>query len=154
MKLHSGKLLLKTYIQNLKTHLISVTTKRTMCTYTGYFVSRVLNGFHCFLFDLAWRYLHKITNLWTLNSIGRWSCERIMDEQIKKLRAPYKIPWIRDLSWGLEIYSNILVRKNVFLKNYVTEEGTVFHNVLYLSRAPISRINKEYFVHFFLGNYQ
>ena len=38
--------------------------------------------------------------------------------------------WIRDLgSWGL--LDSILVRNYVFLKNYVTLEGAVSHNVFF-----------------------
>ena len=42
--------------------------------------------------------------------------------------------------WGLKFSSesNILVRNYFFLKNYVTSEGAVYHNVLYHKQLSIA----------------
>ena len=48
------------------------------------------------------------------------------------------MPWIRNLSRGLEFNSNILVRNYVFLKNCVTSDGVVSHNVLYYQQLSIA----------------
>ena len=45
--------------------------------------------------------------------------------------------------------SNILVRNYFFLKNYVTSEGDVSHNVLYYQQLSITR----YQVRFYADNY-
>ena len=56
---------------------------------------------------------------------------------------------MRDLSWGLEFNSNILVRNYFFLKNYVTSEGAVSHNLyyqqLYIACYQVSFYAKHYF---------
>ena len=61
------------------------------------------------------------------------------------------MPWIRDIiSWGIEYNSNtILVRNNIFFKNYVTSEGTVSNNVLYYQQLSIAR----YQVSFYANSY-
>ena len=47
------------------------------------------------------------------------------------------------------IQFNILVRNYFFLKNYVTSEGAVSHNVLYYQQLSIAR----YQVSFYANNY-
>ena len=46
-------------------------------------------------------------------------------------------------------YSNILVENYFFLKNYITSEGAVSHNVLYYQQLSITR----YQVKFYANNY-
>ena len=69
-----------------------------------------------------------------LNSVGCRSWERITDKQVVRFQMSRN----RDLSWVLEFNSNILVGNYFFLKNYVTSEGAVFHNVLYYKQLPIA----------------
>ena len=57
--------------------------------------------------------------------------------------------WIWDLSRGLKFNSNILVRNYFFLKNYVTSEGAVSHNVLYHQQLSFA----QYQVSFYANNY-
>ena len=84
----------------------------------------------------------KITNLrkiWTqlVVKVAReeWSTKKNLVAQ----PVCFQMPWIRDLSWGLEFNLNILVRNYFFLKNYVTSEGAVSHNVLYYQQLSIAR---------------
>ena len=52
--------------------------------------------------------------------------------------------WIQDLSRGLKINSNTyFTDKYFFLKNYLTSEGAVSHNVLYYQQLPIARYQEE-----------
>ena len=41
--------------------------------------------------------------------------------------------------------SNILVENDFFLKNYVTSEGAVSHNVLHYQQLPITRYQVSFF---------
>ena len=58
------------------------------------------------------------------NTLVAWSC--VLSDT-----------WFRDLSWGLKINSNILVRNSFLLKN-VTSEGTASHNVFYYQQPSIA----------------
>ena len=42
------------------------------------------------------------------------------------------------LSWGLEFNANIFARNYIFLKNYITSERSVSHNVLYHKQLSIA----------------
>ena len=53
--------------------------------------------------------------------------------------------WFRDLKnwfWGLEIK---FVENFFFLKNYITSEGAVSHNVLYYQQLPITRYQERFY---------
>ena len=54
-----------------------------------------------------------------------------------------------DFKWGLKINSNILLRNYFFLKNYVTSEGAVSHNVFYYQQLSIAHRQ----VSFYANNY-
>ena len=61
--------------------------------------------------------------------------------------------WFRDLkikSWGLKSNSDIIVRNYFFLKNYVTSEGAISHNVLYYNQQLSIAGNQ---VSFYSNNY-
>ena len=47
--------------------------------------------------------------------------------------------WIWDLSWGLQFHSKFLVRNYFFLKNNLTSEGALSHNVLYYQKLSAAR---------------
>ena len=66
----------------------------------------------------------------------------------------FQMPWFRDLSWGFEFDSNIIVRNYFFLKNYVTLEGAVSHNVLYYQQLSIDRYQVVFMLTIILSNYQ
>ena len=78
------------------------------------------------------QHMHIIPNLWKFGL--NWSSK--LRENNGRKKHPCRTScvlsdaWFRDLSWGLEINSNILVRNYFFLKNYVTSQGAVSHNVL------------------------
>ena len=48
-------------------------------------------------------------------------------------------------AWGLKTNLNILLRNYFFLKNYVTSEGAVSHNVLYYQQLPIVRYQVSFY---------
>ena len=56
----------------------------------------------------------------------------------------YQMPKVSGLK-----YLNIWVRNQLFLKNYVTSEGAVSHNVLYYQQLSIA----YYQVSFYANNY-
>ena len=92
--------------------------------------------------------MHKITNLWTFElNIGRRSCEII--QHPCRTSCVLSDAWTQDLSWGLEVNSNILVTIDFFLKNYGTSEGAVSHNSLYYQQLSIARCQ----VSFLANNY-
>ena len=45
--------------------------------------------------------------------------------------------------------SNILLRNDLFLKNYVTSEGVVSHNVLYYQQLSIAYSQISFYVTYF-----
>ena len=56
----------------------------------------------------------------------------------------FQMPWIRRKK-GLKLNSDILVRNYFFLKNYVTSEGAVSHNVLYYQQLSIARYQVSFY---------
>ena len=82
--------------------------------------------------------MHKITNLWKFDSIGHRSCKRIMKEKTPLL---HKFVCFQMPIKGFRVWSllNIWVRNYLFLKNYITSEGAVSHNVLYYQQLSIAR---------------
>ena len=86
-----------------------------------------------------------------MSSAGCRSCKRLMEEKHPcRTSCVLSDTWIRDLSWGLKFNSNILFRNYFFLKNYITSEGAVSHNVLYYQQLSIA----QYQVSFYANNYQ
>ena len=88
--------------------------------------------------------MHTKQNCEDLSSIGRRSCEIIMKE---KTPLSHKVVCFQMLEFETsksnsdvsKSNSNILVRNNFFLKNYVISEGAVSHNVLYYQQLSIIR---------------
>ena len=79
---------------------------------------------------------HKITSLWKCG-LNRSSKLRKNDESKNNLVG--RICVISDRNKRLLARNIFLVRNYLFLKNYITSEGVVFHHVLYyqqLSNAP------------------
>ena len=93
------------------------------------------------------QHMHKITNLWKFDSIGHRSCKRIMKEKTPLLHKFVCFQMLIKAS-GLKSFI-IWVRNYLFLKNYVTSEGAVSHNVLYYQQLSIAR----YQVSFYANNY-
>ena len=92
--------------------------------------------------------MHKITNLWKFEP--NWS-SKLRDNNGRKntIVTQSRVlsdAWFWDLKilfWDLEIK---LVENYFFLKNYVTLEGAVSHNVLYYQQLSIvSFYSKKYF---------
>ena len=80
----------------------------------------------------------QITNLRYLSSIGRRSCERIIEEKIPLLA---QVVWFHMLDFQIsaEVSQSIELRNYFFLENYVTSERAVSHNVFYYQPLPITR---------------
>ena len=57
----------------------------------------------------------------------------------------FQMPWLRDLSWGLKIKSDILLRNYFFLKKYITSGGAVSHKILYYQQLPITRYQVRFY---------
>ena len=63
--------------------------------------------------------------------------------------------WFKDLTdEGLETNSNILLRNYFFLKNYITSEGAVSHDVLHYQHLSIARYQVNFYANIILSNYQ
>ena len=78
-----------------------------------------------------------------MNSIGRRSCEIIMEEKTPLSHdvVCFQVPDFGTSKSDSEVSksnSNILVRNNFFLKNY-TSEGAVSHNCLYYQQRSIPK---------------
>ena len=77
--------------------------------------------------------LHTCENF---NSIGRRSCETIMEEKTPLLHEVVcnQVLEFETSIWNSEVSksnSNILVRHNFFFENDVTSEGAISHNIVY-----------------------
>ena len=89
-----------------------------------------------------------------MSSIGRRSCEKIMKEKLPLLQKLCASRCLISRPPNLILRSqnqvqNILVRNYFFLKNHITLEGAVSHNVLYNQQLSIA----DYQVHFYGNNY-
>ena len=79
-----------------------------------------------------------------LNSIGRRSCEIIMEEKtpLSQEFVCFQVLDFETSKSNFEVSksnSNILVENYFFLENYVTSEEAVSHNVLYNQLLSIDR---------------
>ena len=74
------------------------------------------------------QHMHKIINLWTFELIWSSKMEENNDRKKQSCRTSCLLSdaWNRDLCWGIEFSSHILVRNHIFLRNYVTSQGAVF----------------------------
>ena len=92
---------------------------------------------------LVYLYMHKITNLWKF--YFNWS-SKLPDNNERS--CVHSDAWFQDFKlwyWGLKIK---FVENYLFLKNSVTSEGVVSHNVLFYQQLVINR----YRVRFYANN--
>ena len=96
------------------------------------------------------QHMHKITSCENLSSIGRQSFEIIIKEKKPSHTKLCAFRCLISRPQNLILKSRNRIMENYFfLKNYVTSEGAVSHNVLYHQPLPITR----YQVRFYANNY-
>ena len=93
------------------------------------------------------QHMHKITNLWKFEL--NWS-SKLQENNEEKTPLLHKFVCFQMPNQTSGLKSIIIwVRNYLFLKNYVTSEGAVSHNVLYYQQLSIAR----YQVSFYANNY-
>ena len=98
-------------------------------------------------------HMHKMTNLWKfeLNWLSKLRENNGKKNTLVAQVGCFQMPWIRDLSWGLQFNSNILVRNYLFSQKLCYLRGNRFSQFFILSTAlhcslPSNFFYNNYFV--------
>ena len=83
------------------------------------------------------------------DAIDCWSCEIIMEKKHILVATSFNVPWIRDLTWGLELSPFKYLREfiPIFFSQKLHSGGDVSHNVICYQQLPIAlnQVANKYF---------